>query len=243
MTTTAKGTTDLLTLTGLHAGYGGTPILKGVDLHLAEREIVLLIGHNGAGKSTVLKSVLGFARHLDGDVRLSALGSLLGLDVARRIKGGLAYVPQSLGVFPRFTVRHCLELGGYTLGGRRAVRRRCAEVLDLLPMLKEHQHVPTGLLSGGEQRMVMLGMALMPRPGVLLVDEPSAGLAPARVREVMDHLRSLVDTTGIGVLLVEQNVTAGLTIADRLYVLREGRVVGEFTPRQLADREGFWDLL
>lgn len=242
--TVAEGQTEApaLVVNGLVAGYGAATILKGVDMHARLGEVVLLVGHNGAGKSTLLRSVLGFAQKTDGDILLDD-ESLSHLSVSKRVGLGIGYVPQSLGVFPRFTVEQCLDLGGYMLHPRRLLTERKESVYQVFPALREHASSACSLLSGGEQRLLMLGMALMLRPRVLLVDEPSAGLAPARVDEVMSHLRKLPQMFHMAILLVEQNITAGLSIANRVYVLRDGRVVSELTPDEISKRESFWDLI
>lgn len=226
----------------VRAGYGQRPIIDGVDLYAAPGEVVLLLGHNGAGKSTILKTILGVADHLGGQMRLCG-GTLRG-STSHRIRGGIGYVPQVLGVFPSFTVRECLELGGYCLVRKQLIADRLDQVCSLLPRLREKIDVTAGLLSGGEQRLLTVGMALMVQPKLLLVDEPSAGLAPSLVTEVMQQLRSLTTLEyAPAILLVEQNVQAGLSIADRVYILRQGKVTGMHPPEALASREGYWDLL
>lgn len=234
--------TARLSIQDLAAGYGAVTILKGIDLEAHRGEIVLLVGHNGAGKSTVLKSILGFTQRSGGDIQVDGQ-SLTHLSVSKRVGLGIGYVPQSLGIFPNFTCEQCLDLGGHTLGTKTLLSERREGVYDVFPALRACASSASSLLSGGEQRMLMLGMALMLRPRVLLVDEPSAGLAPARVDEVMGHLRKLPELFDMAIVLVEQNITAGLSIADRVCVLRDGRVVDQMTPEALSQRESFWDLI
>lgn len=231
-----------LSISQLVAGYGGTPTLRGIDLAAESGQISLLIGHNGSGKSTVLKSILGIAHTQAGTIEVDGR-SLLGQPTRRRVADGVGYVPQTLGVFPRFSVSQCLDLGGYLLKSRSLTNERKDMVYDLFPVLREHCAQPSSLLSGGEQRLLMVGMALMLRPRLLLVDEPSAGLAPVRVAEVMQQLRRLPGEFDMAVLLVEQNIAAGLEIADRVYVLKDGKVAARMSPDELRARETFWDLV
>lgn len=239
---TTVASTPTIELCGLGAGYDGRAVVHSVDLEAAPGEIVLLLGHNGAGKSTILKTILGLAEHQGGQMRLA--GQDLRGAVTSRIRDGIGYVPQLLGVFPGFTVQECLELGGYCLRSRRLLRARLDEVFALLPRLGEKSKMTAGLLSGGEQRLLTVGMALMVKPQLVLVDEPSAGLSPAFVDDVMGQLKELVSLEATpAILLVEQNVRAGLSIADRVYLLRQGRVAGVYAASELAMRERYWDLI
>lgn len=245
MTTGGQGAapaTPTIELDSVRAGYNGRPVIDGTSLHAAPGEVVLLLGHNGAGKSTVLKTILGLADHLGGEIRFT--GSSLRGSVPHRIRNGIGYVPQVLGVFPGFTVEQCLELGGYSLAKKSLIRQRLRAVYELLPRLSEKSGMTAGLLSGGEQRLLTVGMALMVQPRLLLVDEPSAGLAPSLVSEVMQQLQVLTTLEHQpAILLVEQNVQAGLSIADRAYILRQGQVAGEYRADDLVARKGYWDLL
>jgi branched-chain amino acid transport system ATP-binding protein len=239
---TSTASPPAIELAELAAGYGRHAVVHSVDLDAAPGEIVLLLGHNGAGKSTILKAILGLADQQAGRMRLA--GHDLRGPVTRRVRDGIGYVPQLLGVFPGFTVQECLELGGYCLQGRSLLRTRLDEVFQLLPRLRDKRKMTAGLLSGGEQRLLTVGMALMVKPRLLLVDEPSAGLSPAFVDDVMGQLKELVSLESTpAILLVEQNVRAGLSIADRVYLLRQGRVGGVYTASELAKREQFWDLI
>jgi branched-chain amino acid transport system ATP-binding protein len=165
------------------------------------------------------------------------------LATSERVLAGVGYIPQARGVFPSFSVRHNLELGGYTLHGRAEIDERLEEAFSRFPALREKAGVPAGLLSGGQQRMLSIAISLMTRPKVIFVDEPSAGLAPGLVAEVMQHIDGIRRSGDVSVVLIEQNVTAGLKIADRVYALRQGQVVGEFTAAELRRRRSFWDLL
>lgn len=238
----AARTTPTVELDCVQAGYDGRPVVDGASMYAAPSEVVLLLGHNGAGKSTILKTILGMVDHLGGEVRFT--GNPLHGSVPHRIRGGIGYVPQMLGVFPGFTVEQCLELGGYSLAKKGLIKQRVRTVYDLLPRLSDKSTVTAGLLSGGEQRLLTVGMALMVEPRLLLVDEPSAGLAPSLVSEVMQQLQVLTTFEHQpAILLVEQNVQAGLSIADRAYILRQGQVAGEYRAEELAARRGYWDLL
>jgi branched-chain amino acid transport system ATP-binding protein len=227
---------------GLRAGYGGREVLRGLELNVRSGEIVLVIGHNGAGKSTIAKAVLGLTDFASGSATLDGR-ELVGRSVTDRVRAGIGYVPQSRGVFPSFSVRHNLELGGHTLADRAMVSRRIERAYRQFPALADKDRVSASLLSGGQQRMLSIAMATMIEPRVVFVDEPSAGLAPRLVDEVMTHLDQLRHTSNTGVVLIEQNVAAALRVADRVYVLRAGRRIGEFGASELAGRESYWDLL
>jgi len=206
------------------AGYGPLVILNGFTASVARGRVTALIGANGAGKSTVFKTLFGLAELRSGDIRLD------GESVARRpvrelLSRGLAYVPQGRNLFPMLSVEENLELGGVTLGS--AVRRaRMDAVLDRFPGLAARRRQQASTLSGGEQKMLEIGRALLLEPALLLVDEPSIGLAPRLAREVLATLRGLADG-GVTVLMVEQNVKSGLAISDHALALEGGRVALE----------------
>jgi len=213
----------VLEVRGLDVSYGDARALESIDLDVAEGEVVCVVGPNGAGKSTLVNSLAGLHRSARGSIRMD------GTDIARlpphRVcQHGLAIVPEGRRVFPHMTVRENLELGAY----RAAARRRRAETLswvhELFPRLLERAAQMAGSLSGGEQQMLALGRALMAAPRLLLLDEPSLGLAPIIVDEVFEVMRS-IHATGVSILLVEQNVERALTSASRGYLLSEGRIV------------------
>ena len=225
-----------LQVQGLKAGYDRLQVLHGIDVSVAPGEIVAIIGANGAGKSTLLRSVSGLLRPNAGQVLLN------GTDVTRvsaeRISAlGLAHVPENRLVFPSLDVEDNLSLGGWTKrnDGQRAERRRL--VLELFPRLADRIALFAGALSGGEQQMLAIGRALMAGPSVIVLDEPSLGLAPRVVGEIVTTLGRLRDEQNLAVLLVEQNVRAAFRVADRVLVMDRGVVVAEGTPGQLADDE------
>lgn len=234
--------TQLLSVQGLIAGYGGKAILSGVSFTVPRGTVVLFIGHNGAGKSTVLKALMGLLPGATGEVVLD--GERLGApNIRRNIKAGMNIVLQHQGLFPNLTVLDNLALGAYSASlPRRAVRQRVEEVVTLFPRLRERSHSSARLLSGGEQRMLSIGIALMTHPRILLIDEPSAGLAPAMVDSVMTQIQSLQHGSGATILLVEQNVRAGLGIADTVEVIRLGRSAGHYRAADLRGRDNLWDL-
>jgi branched-chain amino acid transport system ATP-binding protein len=224
----------------LHVYYGRIHALRAASLHVRPKEIVALIGGNGAGKSTLLGAVAGVVRPSSGEVALN------GADVTRQspdrvVRAGLALVPEGRHVFKPLTVEDNLLLGAYHrhgLGSRRAIRDDIQEVFALFPILAERRRQPAGTLSGGEQQMLAIGRALLARPTTLLLDEPSIGLAPKLVREILEHVARLRAERGITILLVEQNARAALKVADRGYVLETGRMVLEGSAEDLlANRD------
>jgi ABC-type branched-subunit amino acid transport system ATPase component len=208
----------LLQVEGLRAGYGDVDIVRGASLAVGEGELVVLIGPNGAGKSTLLKAVFGLLKVRAGSVLLAGQ-DLAGQGPEHIARQGLGYVPQVANVFPTMTVKENLELGGYLR--KDGAKERMEELLGEFPRLRERLRQPAGTLSGGERQMLALAKALMLDPRCLLLDEPSAGLAPAVVDEVFQRVRGIV-ASGVGVAMVEQNAKKALALADRGYVLDKG---------------------
>jgi branched-chain amino acid transport system ATP-binding protein len=229
----------LLEVDGLEAGYGKKRVLAGVSLRVAAGEIVALLGHNGAGKSTLLKTILGLIPARGGEIRVDGTAWASG-DPAANVRGGLAMVPEGRGVFPDLTVVENLRLGAYTVGERATVIARMADVFDLFPMLAERRNQVVRTLSGGQQQMVAVGMALMPRPRLLMMDEPSIGLAPVVVQRVLETVRQVNERFGTAIVLVEQSIKAALGIAARAYVMKSGRIVLERPARELLAAETSW---
>jgi branched-chain amino acid transport system ATP-binding protein len=224
----------LLEVRGLKVAYGGIHAVKGIDLHVAEGELVTLIGANGAGKSTTLKALAGLLRPAAGSIHYN------GADITARpafelVRQGLALVPEGRGVFGRLTVEENLAMGAYSRRDRAEVAADFDRVYGLLPRLAERRRQPGGTLSGGEQQMLAIGRALMSRPRLLLLDEPSMGLAPLIVQTVFETIRA-VAADGVTLLLVEQNARLALETCHRGYVMESGLVaLADEAPRLLAN--------
>lgn len=217
----------LLHLRGLRAGYGAVEVLREVNLRVKRGEIVTIIGVNGSGKSTLLKVISGVVKPWQGTVELGG-ESLTGLGVERVVSRGVVQVPEGRQLFGPLTVQENLELGGYSRRGRRgrAAGEKMREVFELFPRLQERRHQHAATLSGGEQQMLAVGRALMAEPRVLLLDEPSMGLAPLVVKEIFRTLREL-NERGLTLLLVEQDARIALSLAHRCLVMERGRIVME----------------
>ena len=210
---------NLLAVRGLDAGYGDLQVLSDVDLDVGAGEYVTVVGPNGAGKSTVMRTVFGLADHMDGEIRFDD-EAIHGLRPDQIITRGLNYVPQSDNVFPGLTVRENLEMGAYTL--EELPEERLEGIYNRFPILRERTGQLAGSLSGGQQQMLAMGRALMLDPDLLLLDEPSAGLAPDLVEETLDRVDRINDT-GTAILMVEQNAKEALRRCDRGYVLVDGQ--------------------
>jgi branched-chain amino acid transport system ATP-binding protein len=209
---------SLLEVSALDAGYGDLQVLNGVDLRIDEGEYVALVGPNGAGKSTAMKSIVGLTTHMGGRIDFDG-EDIAGLDPQAIIKRGVGYVPQTGNVFPSLTVEENLMVGGYQLGGLPDDRRD--DVVAQFPVLGDRMDDRAGNLSGGQQQMLAMARALIPDPPLLLLDEPSAGLAPDLVENMFDHIDT-VNGRGVTVLIVEQNAKTALRRCDRGYVLSQG---------------------
>ncbi len=226
---------SLLHLDGVHSYYGHIHALKGVSLTVEEGEIVTLIGSNGAGKSTSLRTISGMIHPQAGQVRFD------GRDISRLephdiVLAGLGHVPEGRGIFPKLTVRENLEMGAFTVNDPQAVRERMASGFELFPRLKERRGQYGGTLSGGEQQMLAIARGLMMKPRLLMLDEPSMGLAPVLVELIFDIIKTL-NEQGTTILLVEQNALMALSIAHRGYVLQTGEIVVSDTAANLRQNE------
>jgi branched-chain amino acid transport system ATP-binding protein len=231
---------SLLTIEGLDAGYGDLQVLSDVDMAVGPEEYISIVGPNGAGKSTVMRTVFGLADHMDGEIRFDD-EQIHGLRPDQVITRGLNYVPQSDNVFPGLTVRENLEMGAYILDD--LPRDRLENIYDRFPILRERTDQLAGSLSGGQQQMLAMGRALMLDPDLLLLDEPSAGLAPDLVEETLDRVDRINDG-GTAILMVEQNAKEALRRCDRGYVLVDGQNRYEDTgDALLADQQVREDFL
>jgi branched-chain amino acid transport system ATP-binding protein len=221
----------MLEITDLHAFYGKSHVLHGVDLKVNEGEIVSLLGRNGVGRSTTVKAAMGQV-HSTGSIRFKG-EEIIGLKAFQIAHKGLGYVPENRDIFPGLTVEQNLMLGEKKGGGReRAARWSLADMYALFPRLKERQHTQAGVLSGGEQQMLTLCRTLMGDPDLIMIDEPTEGLAPKIVELVAQYLQELKNR-GISVLLVEQKLAIALQISQRVYVMGHGSIVFEGTPDDL----------
>lgn len=229
----------LLEVDGIESGYGKKTVLQGVGLRVHEGEVVAVLGHNGAGKSTTLKTILGLMPARAGGVRFAGQPWANG-DPVENVRRGMALVPQGRGVFPDLTVMENLMLGAYTQRDAASTAARLREVLELFPILDERRAQRAGNLSGGQQQMVAVGMALMPRPRLMMMDEPSIGLAPVLVQKVLETARQINRRFGTAIILVEQNIKTALGVADRAYVMKSGRVVLEKPAAELLAAQGSW---
>jgi branched-chain amino acid transport system ATP-binding protein len=229
-------TRPLLELEDVHSYYGHIHALQGISLQVNEGEIVTLIGANGAGKSTTLRTISGLIKPRQGSIRLSG-EEITGLAPHKIVALGVGHVPEGRGIFPRLTVRENLEMGAYTIDDQKEVNRRMESVFVLFPRLKERINQKGGTLSGGEQQMLATARGLMLKPHILLMDEPSMGLAPVLVEAIFDVIKNLNKADGATILLVEQNALMALSVAHRGYVLQNGRIVISDTAANLKKNE------
>jgi branched-chain amino acid transport system ATP-binding protein len=223
----------MLELRGVQAGYGHIQVLRDVSLHVAEGEIVTLIGANGAGKSTTLMTICGLVAAQAGEI-LFAGKSLRGMKPHEVVGLGIVQVPEGRRIFAQMSVLENLQLGAYLRRDREGIRRDLDHVMELFPILAQRRQQPGGTLSGGEQQMLAISRALMARPRLLLLDEPSLGLAPLVIRQIFAMIRR-INREGTTVFLVEQNANQALKLAHRGYVLENGRVMLNDTAAALRD--------
>jgi branched-chain amino acid transport system ATP-binding protein len=230
-----NGATPALDLQNVHAYYGHIHALKGVSLTVNHGEIVTLIGANGAGKTTTLRTISGIIHPQHGEVRLN--GNRIDREAPHRIVSmGVCQSPEGRRIFPRMTVQENLEMGAFARNDAPGIKEDMERVLTLFPRLRERLRQKGGTLSGGEQQMLAIGRALMSQPKVLLLDEPSMGLAPNLVETIFETIVA-IHQTGVSVLLVEQNALMALNVASRGYVLETGRIVLEDDARALQQNE------
>lgn len=225
----------MLKIRDLVVAYGGIEALKGISIDVPDGQIVTLIGANGAGKSTLLRTIIGLVKAQNGSVEYN--GDLLtGLNSQQIVSKGLTLVPEGRRVFPNLTVLENLRIGAYMRNDEDGIQADIRKIYDIFPRLEERHWQMAGTLSGGEQQMLALGRALMSRPKLMMMDEPSLGLAPLVIKEIFNIIRR-INESGTTVLLVEQNANMALKVAHHAYVLETGRIKMEGSGRELLENE------
>ncbi len=230
----------MLEIRYMKTGYGKKQIINNVSLKVPDEQIIALIGHNGAGKSTILKSIIGIIPIWSGEIIFN--GELLKSSANENVKRGICMIPQGSDVFDDLTVFENLEIASFILNNKETIRERFNEVFYQFPVLKENRKKPAGKLSGGEQQMLALGMALMQRPKLLLLDEPSLGLSPSFVKKAFKVIKDLNKKYNMSILIVEQKVKEVLEMADYAYVLRLGKVALEDNAKELKKSEAYKEV-
>lgn len=223
----------MLSIKGLHVFYGGIHALRGIDLDVADGQIISLIGANGAGKSTTLKSIMGLVPKTEGTIIWNDT-DITSTHTKEVVKQGIVLCPEGRRVFPDLTVEENLRIGAYLRNDKDGIQKDKDWVYDLFPRMKEREWQLAGTLSGGEQQMLAVGRALMGKPKMILMDEPSMGLSPLLVKEIFEIIKE-VNKQGITILLVEQNAKMALAISDRAYVLETGTITIEGDAQQLLN--------
>lgn len=225
--------TILLDVRGLEVAYGGIRAVRGIDFHVAPGELVCLIGANGAGKSTTLRAICGLVPVAGGSIHYQA-ESIVAVPSYQLVRRGLVMVPEGRGIFGQLTIEENLHMGAYTRTDNDAIQRDKDHVFELFPRLAERRNQSAGTLSGGEQQMLAMGRAMLSRPRLLLLDEPSMGLAPLMVERIFQVIRT-VAADGVTILLIEQNARMALEASDRGYVIESGRIILEGHGSTLLD--------
>jgi branched-chain amino acid transport system ATP-binding protein len=228
--------TSLLEIRSLNAWYGNVQVLHGIDFDVPQGGVTTLIGANGAGKTSTLRAICNAMVRREGSIRFAGK-AIDRLGTHEVIKLGMAHVPDGRGTFAPLSVEQNLQLGGHSLPNRNAVHDEMKKVYALFPKLKEREHQQAGTLSGGEQQMLAVGRALMSRPKLILLDEPSFGLAPLIVKSIFETLRQITLGQGVSVLLVEQNVNLALALADQACLIESGRVVKACGAKEMRSDE------
>ncbi len=223
----------LLRVDDIQVAYGAIRALQGISFHIQEGEIVTLIGANGAGKSTTLRTISGLLRPVAGDILYKG-ESIINVPAEQIVKMGISQVPEGRQIFSTLTVRENLDMGAYTRRDKEGIKRSMERVFSSFPRLQERLGQLGGTLSGGEQQMLAMGRGLMSTPDLLLLDEPSMGLAPILVEEIFEIIQQ-INARGTSILLVEQNAAMALSVASRGYVLETGSIVLEGTPQELLE--------
>jgi urea ABC transporter ATP-binding protein UrtE len=223
----------LLSVAGLRAGYGGETVLQGVDLSIAPGEIVAVVGRNGVGKSTLMRTLVGLLRPGAGMIRFGGRDATLDSADARA-RSGIGYIPQGREVFPELTIRENLMVGEVAGRGRGAVDYEA--IYRFFPILKERSRQRAGTLSGGQQQQLAIARAMIGNPRLMLLDEPSEGIQPSIIKEIARNVRTLNAETGVSVLLVEQNLDLIVSLADRGHVMEKGRIVADLGHDEIRSR-------
>ncbi|WP_448523268.1 ABC transporter ATP-binding protein [Pseudothermotoga sp.] len=226
----------MLRVKNLTTGYDGVPVVFDVSLEINEAEFVAIVGSNGAGKTTILRTISGLLKPISGEIEFEGK-QIHKLTAHEIVRLGIAHVPEGRHVFGKMSVKDNLLMGAYTLNDRVKVNKLLNEVFELFPRLKERENQKAETLSGGEQQMLAIGRALMAEPKLMLVDEMSLGLMPMMVDKVLETLKQINKEKGVTVLLVEQKVQEALEIADRGYVLQTGRIVAHGTGKELLESD------
>jgi branched-chain amino acid transport system ATP-binding protein len=227
----------ILEVENIKVRYSGLPVLQGVSVSVKPGETVCVVGANGSGKSTLLRAVMGSQHVFEGTIKFQR-NEIQKLRTEEIVRMGIIYVPEEKMLFKPLSVEENLFLGAYVLNNKEKIQENLDLIYTLFPRLKERRNQAASTLSGGEQQMVAIGRGLMSNPQILMLDEPSLGLAPILVDEVLDTVRRLKEE-GITILLVEQNVREALDLADRGYILQTGRITGEGTGQELLDSDIF----
>lgn len=225
----------MLSIRDLHVYYGGIHALQGISFDVPEGKIVTLIGANGAGKSTTLRAIAGLIKAAEGSIELNGV-SIKGTPTAEIVKKGITLVPEGRRIFPNLTVLENLMLGAYSRKDKQGVKADIEWIYEMFPRLQEREWQLGGTLSGGEQQMLALGRALMSKPKLLMMDEPSLGLAPLVVQDIFKIIRS-IHQQGMTILLIEQNANAALKVADYAYVLETGQIVLSGTGEEIMNNK------
>lgn len=231
----------ILEVNNLDGGYGKTQIIYNVSLAINKGEVVSLIGHNGAGKSTTLKIIFGLLKPYRGKVTYAGQ-DITGQSPARNVKNGICFIPQERFIFDNLTVRENLDMSSYAIEDKSEIASGLETIYELFPILRQRLEQKAGTLSGGERRMLSLGMALSIQPQLLILDEPSLGLAPTLVSHVVSAITKVNRSLGVTVFLVEQNVKQAFKISNRVYVMKTGHIILEETGQKLLERSEWWDL-
>lgn len=225
----------MLELSNVNVYYGGIHALKNISIKIEEGEVVTLIGANGAGKSTTLKAISGMEKLKSGEIKFNG-EKINSLNATSIVKLGISHVPEGRRVFSKMSVMENLEMGAYTRNDKGEIKKDFENVFSLFPRLLERKEQMAGTLSGGEQQMLAIGRALMSRPKLILLDEPSMGLAPIIVKEIFSIIRN-INETGTTVLLVEQNANMALNAAERAYIIRNGEIEMEGSAKKMVADE------